>query len=179
MFEQERMSLRPLPGYEFEMTKCSSVRVSSYSTIRFDTNDYSVPVPYCGCNVSVKGYAERVEVYSKGQMITSHERCFNRHSSIYKLEHYLPILEQRGRAVFNAAPVRQNLPPEFLKWLKKHSADHKELMKLLWDCVNYDWKNVWKNETVRTTEPVIADIVVVPSVDLGKYDLLARQKAGA
>ena len=30
MFELERMSLRPLPGYEFETAKCSCVRVSAY-----------------------------------------------------------------------------------------------------------------------------------------------------
>lgn len=178
MFEQERLSLRPLPGYEFETAKCSDARVSAYSTVRFDTNDYSVPVSYCGSSVGVKGYAERVEVYSKGQLIASHERCFKRHTPTYKLDHYLPVLEQRGRAVFNAAPVRQNLPPEFLDWLKGHSADHKELMRLLADCAYYGWANVWKNKTVRLNEPVITDIVAVSPVDLRKYDLLAGRKAG-
>jgi len=178
MFEQERMSLRPLPGYEFETAKCSGARVSPYSTVRFDTNDYSVPVSYCGCSVSIKGYAERVEVYCKGQLIASHERCFKRHTPTYKLEHYLPILEQRGRAVFNAAPVRQNLPPAFLEWLKSHSSDHKELMQLLKDSVEYGWENVWKNNTVKPTEPVITDIVAVSPVDLSKYDLLTVRKAG-
>ena len=178
MFEQEKMSLRQLPGYEFETAKSTSVRVSSYSTVRFDTNDYSVPVSYSGCNVSVKGYAERIEVYCKGQMIAIHERCFKRHTPTYKLEHYLPILKERGRAVFNAAPVRQNLPPEFLEWLKGRSADHKELMRLLEECVEYGWENVWKNNTVRLNEPVIMDIVAVSHVDLRKYDLLASRKAG-
>lgn len=178
MFEQEKMSLRPLPGYEFETAKCSGARVSPYSTVRFDTNDYSVPVSYCGCSVSVKGYAERVEVYCKGQMIASHERCFKRHTPTYKLEHYLPILEQRGRAVFNAAPVRQNLPTEFLEWLKSHSSDHKELMRLLKDSAEYGWENVWKNNTVKPVETVITDIVAVSPVDLSKYDLLTVRKAG-
>ncbi len=170
---------RHTQGYEFETAKCSDARVSSYSTVRFDTNDYSVPVSYCGSSVGVKVYAERVEVYSKGQLIASHERCFKRHTPTYKLEHYLPVLEQRGRALFNAAPVRQNLPPEFLDWLKGHSADHKELMRLLADCAYYGWENVWKDKTVGLNEPVITDIVAVSPVDLRKYDLLARRKAGA
>ena len=178
MFENERVYLRKLPGYEFETAKCSSVRVSSFSTARFDTNDYSVPVSYCGSNVSVKGYAEEIDIYCKGQLIASHERCFQRHTPIYKLKHYLPILEYRQRAVFNAAPVRQNLPPEFLDWLKSHAADHKELMQLLWDCAEYGWKNVWQSNVTITEKPVIADYVPVPPVNLEKYDLLAGRRVG-
>lgn len=178
MLENERAFLRALPVYEFETAKCSNVRVNTFSTVRFDTNDYSVPVSYCGCNVGVKGYAERVEIYYKGKMITSHERCFKRHTPTYKLEHYLPILERRGRAVFNAAPIRQNLPPRFLDWLKNHTANHKELMQLLWDCVDCGWENVWKNNLYTSPEPKITDIVAVSPVNLDKYDLLACRKAG-
>ncbi|NLZ73744.1 MAG: IS21 family transposase [Bacteroidales bacterium] len=179
MFEKEKVFLRALPGYEFETAKCSSVRVSSFSTARFDTNDYSVPVCYCGSNVSVKGYAERVEIYYKGRMISSHERSFKRHTPTYTLEHYLPILERRRRAIFNAAPVRQNLPPEFLDWLKIHTADHKELMQLLWDCVDQGWENVWKNNVFTTEKPIVTDVVAVSPVNLSKYDLLASRKVGA
>ena len=178
MFNKEKAALRPLPGYEFETAKISDVRVNSYSTVRFDTNNYSVPVTYCGCSVSIKGYAEKVEIHCKGKMIASYERCLKRHASVYNLEHYLPILERRGRAVFNAAPVRQNLPHEFLDWLKNNCTDHKQLMQVLWDCVNLGWDNVWKNNTVEYKEPVIADIVAVSAVDLSKYDLLSGQKAG-
>lgn len=180
MLEKEKESLRALPGYEFETAKYSSVRVSSFATARFNTNDYSVPVSFCGKNVSVKGYAEKVEIYYKGQMLASHERCFKRHASTYKLEHYLPILERRGRAIFNAVPVRQNLPPEFLEWLKSHTADHKELMQVLRDCADHGWENVWKkNILTTTTEPIITDVVAVSPVNLSKYDLLASRKVGA
>ena len=179
MFEKERGFLRALPAYEFETAKCVSVRVSSSATARFNTNDYSVPVSYSGKNVSVKGYAENVEIYYKGQLLASHERCFERHASISKLEHYLPILERRGRAIFNAVPVRQNLPPEFLNWLKSYTSDHKELIQLLWDCTDYGWENVWKRNVVTTTEPVIIDVVTSQCVDLGEYDLLASRKVGA
>lgn len=178
MFEQEKEALRPLPGCEFETAKGFSTKVGTYSTVRFDTNDYSVPVAYCGCQVGVKGYAGRVDIYCKGKIIASHERCFKKHEAVYKLEHYLPILEHRGRAVFNAAPVRQNLPPEFLSWLKSNCADHKELMRVLWACVDYGWEKVWKNSIVKTKEPVITDIVAVSPVDLSKYDRLSERKAG-
>lgn len=101
-----------------------SVRVNAFSTARFDTNDYSVPVAYCGNSVSVKGCPEQVEIYCKGKLIARHERCFSRHTPTYKLEHYLPLLEIRGWAIFNAAPVRQNLPPAFLDWLQANTSHH-------------------------------------------------------
>lgn len=179
MFEKEQGFLRALPGYEFETAKCLSVRVNSFAMARFDTNDYSVPVSYCGSNVSVKGFAEHVDIFCKGRLIASHERCFKRHTPTYKLEHYLPILKYRGRAIFNAAPVRQNLPEEFLEWLKNHTSNHKELMQLLWDCVDSGWENVWKNNTTSFTKPAIADVVNVLPVNLDKYDLLTGGKAGA
>ena len=112
-------------------------------------------------------------------MISSHERSFKRHTPTYTLEHYLPILERRRRAIFNAAPVRQNLPPEFLDWLKIHTADHKELMQLLWDCVDQGWENVWKNNVFTTEKPIVTDVVAVSPVNLSKYDLLASRKVGA
>ncbi|NLB94057.1 MAG: IS21 family transposase [Bacteroidales bacterium] len=175
MFETEQKLLRALPGYEFETAKCSNVRVSLFSTVRFDSNDYSVPVSYCGANVSVKGHADHVDIYLKGKLIESHERCFKRKTAIYKLEHYLPILEYRKRAVFNAAPVRQNLPEEFLEWLKVTASNHKELMQLLRDCVEYGWENVWKNHRVSNPEPVVTDVIPILQVSLDKYDLLAKK----
>jgi hypothetical protein len=178
MFEKEQEALRALPGYEFETAKCQNVRINSFAMARFDTNDYSVPVSYSGKNISIKGFAEHIEIFHQGQLIASHVRCFKRHTPTYKLEHYLPILEYRGRAIFNAAPVRQNLPEEFLEWLRKHTSNHKELMQLLWDCVDVGWKNVWKNNSTKIPKANVDDIVMVLPVNLDKYDLLTNEKAG-
>lgn len=166
MLREEQSTLRPLPLYPFETARCTSVRVTSFSTVRFNTNDYSVPVEYVGRTVGVKGYAETVEVYSGGKRIASHERCFGKHQSLYKLEHYLPLLEQRGRAILNAAPVRQNLPHDVLKYLKTHTADPKEMMRIL---QRY-------SEAPKPEVPTITDVVLVQPVDLKRYDLLGSGK---
>lgn len=180
MFKNEKRTLRALPGYDFETAKCLNVRVNPFSMARFDSNDYSVPITYCGRNVSVKAFAEHIDVFYQGRLIATHERCFKRYTPTYKLEHYLPILAYRGRAVFNAAPVRQNLPEEFLKWLKAHTNNHKELMQLLWDCVDFGWENVWKNNTKPHAKTDISDIVNVLPVNLQQYDdLLVSGKTGA
>lgn len=179
MFEQEKQYLRALPVYSFETAKCNSVRVSPFSTVRFDSNDYSVPALYCGKTVSVKGYAEKIAVYFQGDLIASHSRCFDKKRSIYALEHYLPLLEKRKRAVFNASPVRQNLPAEFLAWLKDTTSTHKELMNLLWQCAEYGWQNVWNNTIRSPRESLIEDTVFVTNTNLHEYDQLVRQERGA
>lgn len=179
MYTEEKEFLRPLPRYELETARCSNVRVSAYATVRFDTNDYSVPTTYCSRTVSVKGYAQTVKVYYQGNLIASHHRCFEKYQSIYTLEHYLPLLESRSRAVFNAKPVRDILPKEFLSWLKESTASHKELMDLLYRCVDQGWKHVWHNTNMKKTASLPADNITVDTVNLGKYDeLLTLYRSG-
>ncbi|NMB04422.1 MAG: IS21 family transposase [Tissierellia bacterium] len=172
MFRQEQEVLRLLPSYPFETAKCSHARVNAFATVRFATNDYSVPVTFCGREVSIKGYPEEVQIFSDGECIASHERNFGKHTPTYQLDHYLPLLERRGRAVCNAAPVRQNLPAPFLAWLKEQASDHKELMHLLRDCVAQGWENVWHHR-LPSVQPVIQDVITVLPVDLYRYDELA------
>jgi hypothetical protein len=182
IYESERQKLLPLPGYRFEVSKGRCVRVDSYSTIRFDTNNYSVPVKYCGYEVSVKGYASHVAIFYKGEKIADHSRCYEKKQSIYSLEHYLPLLEQKGRAIFYARPVKNALPPKFLDWLREKAFDHRQLMDILYRCVDDGWENVWKDKaTIHKTEEkptVIQDVVYVRPVDLSSYDALCARRAG-
>lgn len=165
MFRKEQAALRPLPLYPFETAKCRSVRVNAFSTVRFDTNNYSVPVEYAGRTVGVKGFAEKVEVYAEGKRVALHARCFGKHQSVYKLEHYLPLLEQRGRAILNATPVRQNLPEEILEQIR--TCDPKERIHILRQYC----------ESTEPKAPVVTDTVLVRPVDLRRYDALAGGKA--
>lgn len=150
MLREEQAALRPLPLYPFETVKCRSVRVNAFSTVRFDTNNYSVPVEYAGHTVGVKGYAEKVDVYAEGKRIACHTRCVGKHQSAYKLEHYLPLLEQRERAILNAAPVRQNLPEEILEQIR--TCDPKERIRILRQhCESTEpiaWPTFWLTITV-------------------------------
>lgn len=159
MFGIEKKALRPLPLYIFETAKCVSARVNTFSTVRFRTNNYSVPVAYVGRQVGIKAYPDRIDIYCDGDKIAEHERCFGRYQNSYHLEDYLPLLEIRKRAFFNAAPVRQNIPPEVLqKWQEEHT-DHQTIMTI-----------------VRTSycgrPPVIEDPVQIRTVDLHEYDAL-------
>ncbi len=182
MYEAERQAFLPLPGYVYDPSKSRNLRVDSYATIRFDTNNYSVPVNHCGHEVSVKGYPDRIVVMRCGTLIAEHPRCYKKKQSIYSLEHYLPILERKGRAIFHAKPVRQALPVAFLDWLQEKAFSHKQLMELLYQCVEQGWEAVWmQRNTFHPEEPskkVIADTVHVQTVDLSRYDALCKRTVG-
>lgn len=165
MFREEQQFLRKLPPYIFETAKCMNVRVNAFSTVRFKTNTYSVPVKYVGYEVSVKGYPETVEIYYKGELIAAHTRLVGKKQFSYQLDHYMPLLKQRPRAIFDAAPVKQNIPPEVLEELKAEKK-HDNVISLL------------EHFAAKTTEPklVISDPVIVKSVDLHQYDALSIGK---
>ena len=92
MLMQERDKLYPLPRYPFDPCKRATGRVDRFCTVRFDTNNYSVPAAYCGKEVSVRASPETVSFYFGGQCISRHRRCLERKQSIYNLEHYLPLM---------------------------------------------------------------------------------------
>ena len=46
LFYEESQHLNPLPMYIFETAKCMNARVNAFSTVKFRTNNYSVPVKY-------------------------------------------------------------------------------------------------------------------------------------
>lgn len=165
MFREEQKFLHRLPPYIFETAKCMHARVNAFSTIRFKTNTYSVPIKYVGYEVSIKGYPETVEIYAKGERVAVHTRLVGKNQFSYHLEHYLPLLKLRPRAIFDAAPVKQNIPPEVLEELKMERKQDTIINRL----------ERFTAETAQA-EPVISDPVTVRSVDLHRYDALCIGK---
>ena len=94
MFREESCLLRRLPPYVFETAKCMNVRVSAFSTVRFKTNTYSVPVKYVGYEVRVKGYPEKVEIYYKGELISTHTRLVGKNLFSY---HWKDVSRKPGK----------------------------------------------------------------------------------
>lgn len=130
LFYEEPQHLNPLPIYIFETAKCMNVRVNVFATVKFRTNNYSVPVKYTGHQVGIKGYPETVAIYYKGKKISSHRRLYNKNQHSYHLEDYMPLLEERTREIFDAAPVKQNIPPEILAEFKAHASQKSNVLQI-------------------------------------------------
>lgn len=178
MFQFEQSHLYPLPVYRYDASKKTHARVDRFSTVRFDTNNYSVPAEYCGKEVTVKAFPEKIQILSKNTMIAEHKRCLSHRQSIYTLEHYLPLLEHKGRAIFYAKPVKDNVPPYFLDWLSKQNFTPKQLTQILYLCKEEGFEAIMSHSLISMPEPLIQDIVTVQAVDLSRYDALYAGKAG-
>ena len=177
LLREEQAKLYPLPKYRYDPAKRAEARVNAYSTVRFETNSYSVPVQYCGKTVAVKALPERIDIWQEGERIASHARCYGRERSVYQLEHYLPLLERKGRAIFQAKPVRDNVPPAFLDWLSRQNCKPKELVALLQNSLDIGYVAVMRGEVPASPAPAaeVSDPVSVDEPDLSAYDSLCTQ----
>lgn len=185
LFEQEVTALYPLPKYQFDPAKRATARVSLFSTARFDKNSYSVPVKLCGKEVAIKALPDKVEFFYDAELVASHQRCFASHQNIYDFAHYLPLLEKKGRAIFQASPVKNNAPAYFLDWLEQQKLSPKELVEMLKNSLIIGFDAVMRGEIPPLTAtikdefearpaPEICDAIAVTNVDLSAYDALYR-----
>jgi transposase len=94
-----------LPAVAFDPCHMVTGRASSMSLVRYRTNDYSVPTAYAHQEVVIKGYVDRVEVICGGECIAVHPRSYEREDFIPDPLHYLALLEQKPRALDQAAPL--------------------------------------------------------------------------
>jgi hypothetical protein len=128
-------------------------------------------VKYCGKTVAIRALPERIEVWFRGEKIADHSRCFGRYANAYQLEHYLPLLERKSRAVLQAKPVRDNVPPEFLDWLSRQERKPKELVALLERALDVGFDAVMRSEVPQMPPTATAtEEIPVSPVDLSAYD---------
>jgi transposase len=139
-FERDRAAMLPLPAAPYEACEKISARVSSLSLVRYRGNDYSVPTHYGHRQVWVKGYVHEVVIACASEVIVRHERSYEREAVVFNPLHYLALLEQKTRALDQAAPLAGwQLPECFAQLrrllearLKKHgSREYVQVLRLL------------------------------------------------
>ena len=136
-FMMDKYYLNPLPAFVFDTSKSLTARVGDDSLIRFERNQYSVPVNLVGKIVSLKAYGNHLVCYHQGDQVARHPRYYGQGETSFELEHYLPLLEQKPRSVFHAKPVRRSAANELLNWGKTFPGGTKDTVKLLKLSVEY------------------------------------------
>src|SRR5580704_14608533 len=112
--QRDLQAMADLPPAPFEACEQATGQVSSQSLVRYQTNDYSVPVAYGHRDVWVRGYVDQVVIGCGVEIIARHPRCYDREDMIFDPVHYLPLIEQKIGALDQAAPLAEwDLPAEF------------------------------------------------------------------
>jgi hypothetical protein len=139
-FERDRAAMLPLPAAPYEACEKISARVSSLSLVRYRSNDYSVPTQYGHRQIWVKGYVHEVVIACGSEVIAKHVRSYERETVVFDPLHYLALLEQKTRALDQAAPlVGWQLPECFAELrrllearLRKHgSREYVQVLRLM------------------------------------------------
>ena len=102
---RDRAAMLPLPGESFEVRRIAQTRANSLSLVRFDTNDYSVPVAWAHHELTVKGGIEEVRITERDQLVCAHARIWERQQVSFDPLHYLALLERKPGAFDSARPL--------------------------------------------------------------------------
>ena len=76
LYQEELRCLNPIPIYRFDTSKTTLPSVDDYSTVRFEKNNYSVPVRYLRKEVTVKGYGNHIRILYQNSEIARYIRCY-------------------------------------------------------------------------------------------------------
>jgi transposase len=105
LLNEDRAAFVPLPVVPFDACVKRSTTADSLSLVRFDDNDYSVPVRYAHHPVVVRAYVDRVVLCHKGEVIAEHRRRWGREGVSFDPVHYLALLERKPGALDHARPL--------------------------------------------------------------------------
>lgn len=115
-----------LPDDKFDYRKSTSTFASSESLVRYDTNDYSVPVSYAHHQTTVKASVRFIEIYQQDRLIAKHTRCWERERQIFEPMHYLELLEHKPGSLDHARPLEEWTLPDCFNTYRQCLENHLE-----------------------------------------------------
>lgn len=114
LLKEDQAAFLDPPPVAFDACKKQPTRANSLSLVRFDDNDYSVPVDYAHHEILIKGYVGRVVLCHKEKVVAEHKRSWGKEGVFFDYLHYLPLLERKPGSLDHARPlVDMNLPECF------------------------------------------------------------------
>jgi hypothetical protein len=108
-----------LPPAPFDACRKQPTRANSLSLVRFDDNDYSVPVDYAHHEILIKGYVDRVVLCHKEKVVAEHKRSWGKEGVFFNYLHYLPLLERKPGSLDYARPLLDLKLPECFEVLRR------------------------------------------------------------
>src|SRR5207244_2811195 len=119
------------------------VLVHSTGRVRFQTNDYSVPIQYAYQRLTLKADPFRVCLFDDAELVADHPRCYQQRQVIEDWRHYVPLLLKKSFAVPWASALRHgDLPASFeaarLELVTQRPDGNREFVRLLELCLTHE-----------------------------------------
>ena len=119
LLAEDQKAFISLPPSPFDACRKQPTRANSLSLIRFDDNDYSVPVSYAHHEILIKGYVDRVVLYYGPSIVAEHKRSWGKEGVFFDYLHYLPLLEQKPGSLDYARPMADITFPDCFGTLRR------------------------------------------------------------
>ena len=119
LFKEDLAAMKDLPLGDFDACKLRPGNITSLSLVRFNCNDYSVPVAYAHRELEVKGYSNKVCIYWHGNLIAEHKRIWAKEQVSFEPLHYLALIEKKPGALDYARPLAEWKLPECFYELRR------------------------------------------------------------
>ena len=116
---EDQAAFLPRPPAAFDACRKQPTRANSLSLVRFDDNDYSVPVAYAHHDILVKGYVDRVVLCHREKVVAEHRRSWGKEGVFFDYLHYLPLLERKPGSLDHARPLADLRLPECFDTLRR------------------------------------------------------------
>lgn len=116
---EDQKAFLPLPVARFEACRKLSTTASSLSLVRFDGNDYSVPVAWAHHPIVAKGYYREIVLCAQGREVARHPRIWEAEQVRFEPLHYLALLETKPGALDYARPLQGWTLPECFAVLRR------------------------------------------------------------
>ena len=116
---EDQVAFLPLPPQTFEARRIEPGTASSESLVRFDTNDYSVPVKYAHRKLVVVATVEEVRLVYEDRLVARHRRSWQRERTFFEPIHYLALLERKPGGFDYARPLENWELPDCFALLRR------------------------------------------------------------
>jgi len=119
LLQEDQTAFLPLPASRFDACRKQPTRANSLSLVRFDDNDYSVPVSCAHHEILAKGYVDRVVLCHHEAIVAQHTRSWQKEGVFFNYRHYLELLERKPGSLDHARPLADLNLPECFETLRR------------------------------------------------------------
>jgi hypothetical protein len=161
--EKQYMKIKPVK-YETGIMKYS--KPNKYSTIKIDSNYYSVPEKYRDKLIGVKLYPNKIILYSDNKKIGYHNRTYESHKYKLKIEHYTKTLIKKPGALAGSTALHQAQDKIKHIYKKYFSTKPKEFIMLI-QLMNENKINLEEiNQAIKTLEKISSKDITLDKVKI-------------
>jgi transposase len=132
--KRERNYFRELPKATYNNYVIEKRMVSSYSTVMFERNHYSVPENCRARSIILKVYPDKIEMFDSQHVIATHKRIHGRGQYSIRITHYLSTLKRKPGSLKNSRAFQtlsEKLRTMYDKYYTRNTRDFIEVLSLL------------------------------------------------